>query len=48
MPDELAIKVWEAKNLPSDWSNRIKALKEKNNDNLRNTVKEVIETIKQK
>lgn len=48
MPKEFAIKVWEASNLPSDWSKRIKALNEKDSSALENTVKGVIAEVRQK
>ena len=46
MPNQETVKVWEASNLPLDWSKRIKALNEKDNSILESTVKEVISTVR--
>jgi histidinol dehydrogenase len=46
MPNQLTLKVWKASNLPPDWSKRIKALNEKDNSALENTVRNVINEVK--
>src|SRR5690606_22009765 len=48
MPNQFTIKVWEASNLPIDWSKRIKALNEKDSSVLGNTVKNVITAVRKK